>query len=197
MNTQTANLGIDLDNTFARFTDAMRAFVAESSGLTTEETARILPDPQTYDLDPWDWTKTAYTGFKDAFLAAEKNNLYADMKAQPGAASAVRRLQENGYRITVITARKQAFADETRRALQTWGFTPDEVVFSNDKHLFSRKMGGSIDAFFDDAPSHLQKFTSNGIPAVAFHNTYNTDVDAAARIRSWSEAQDAVRTLGL
>lgn len=189
-NTQTMTLGIDLDNTVARFTCSMREFVARTSGITdADEIARILPDPQTYDLDPWNWEETAYAGFMDAFRTAERaGGLYSGMKAHTGAANALRTIQDAGHRLVVITARDAQWEGETTAALSRWGLSVDKMIFSNDKHLHSTVLGGDIDCFIDDSPGHLAKFDNHGIDTIAFHNTYNADSEATARIRRWDQA---------
>lgn len=188
-NVSTKTVGLDLDNTAAKFSVAMREFVSAHAGFTPAQTKKHLPEPTTYDLDPWNWKAAGFENFMDAFTTAENaGGLYANMEAHPGAAKAIRAIQDAGHRVVVITARNSRWADETNSSLQRWGVTPDEVIFSNDKHLYHTSNGGDIEIFMDDSPSHLKKFADRGIDAIAFHNEYNVDSVATARIKHWKEA---------
>lgn len=187
--TKTATLGLDLDNTFADFTGAMRDFVADAAGVTDEGVkSSMLPTPDGYSMENWNWRMTPFTGFLDAFYAAEETgDLYRTMRAHEGAVEAVRAIQDNGFSVEVVTARKSKFEGETREAMDRWGLDVEKIVFTDDKYAYP------ADIFIDDAPSHLEKFGVRNIPAIAYTNLYNAHLNDAelgiyGRITHWNDA---------
>lgn len=185
-------IGLDLDNTFGDFTDALRQFVAKSSKFTPEQTQAYLPEPNGYSMENWHWDKTVFSGFLGAFKMAERNGgLYSNMAAFDGATESIRHIRNRfDASIHVVTARSDLFAEETQSALKTWGIHDivDKVTFTNTKHVYP------ADVFIDDAPSHLESFSERGIPAVAFHQLYNVESPAKARISTWRDSVQAIGT---
>lgn len=183
-------IGLDLDNTFSDFSGAMRNFIAYTAGITEKDVIdSIMPAPTGYSMENWSWEHTPFTGFLDAFMAAEETgNLYSTMEVFDGAPEAISQLSLLDYDVHVVTARKPAFEDETRQALESWGVDNiAKMVFTNEKYNYP------ADIFIDDAPSHLTAFGERNIPAIAFTNGYNAHFDDSemglyGRIDNWSNA---------
>lgn len=185
-------VGLDLDNTFADFSGAMRKFIAETAAITEADVINaIMPDPTGYSMENWIWCHTPFSGFQDAFVAAEETGkLYSSMEVFPGAVEALSELSALDYDVHVVTARRPAFEAETREALEIWGVPHmDNLTFTNEKYNYP------ADIFIDDAPSHLSAFGERNIPSIAFTNAYNanlndSEVGIYGRIHTWDDAVD-------
>lgn len=86
------------------------------------------------------------------FTDYEGDGLYACLPALPNALKAMNLFKRMGYKIVVITARKEQFRRATEMNAWNQNFPIDEVVFSSDKVGSLRELNKryNIKAFCDD-----------------------------------------------
>lgn len=181
-------ISLDLDNTVSDFSGGMRKHVAEKSGLCVASSWEVMPEPSTYSMDNWDWSRTVFEGFLDAFDSAEKHGIYRTMELiDHNALKAVERIRAQGHEVHAVTARPQKWNAETKEAIERWGLKVDKLVHVDAKHKYA------ADIYIDDAEYQLDRFRKHGIAGIVFTNKYNEHMtDVAGRVNSWAHADRVV-----
>lgn len=168
---------VDVDNVLADYTEGLRRFVRRTAG----PDAYPCPDPVEYDFSlTGGWP---FSGSPQSFLAwhrlAVSHGLYAGLDPLPGAAEAVTRLRDAGYRIAVSTTRGDD-GDETRIWLDRHGIPYDTLHHG-------AKTDVRFDVLIDDRPATLR--TCERLPGLLLHPdaAYCTGAPGIT-YQSWDEA---------
>lgn len=175
-------LGIDIDNTVARFAELadrqMRAYAAVN-GITLAGA----------DFTKWDWYREYQDGrrwWNRFWEECRTHKLLRFVDPIPGAREALHHLRLNGHDITFITARKDTYADDT----QVWvhnvlGMFP--VVHSRDKTVID------ADIWVDDSPGQIRHLSEAGKTAVVYKQPWNRDLWLShPSVASWGEFVEAL-----
>lgn len=181
-------ISLDLDNTVSDFSGGMRRHIAAKSGLSVESSWEIMPEPNTYSMDNWDWSRTVFNGFLDAFDSAERHGIYGNMEfIDHNALNAVQRIRNLGHEVHAVTARPQKWNAETKASMKRWGLKVDKLVHVDAKHKYG------ADIYIDDAEYQLERFHQHGIAGIVFTNRYNEHLkNVAGRVNSWAHADRVV-----
>jgi len=172
---QTQQAAVQVYNEFlkrsVRLEDVTTFYLDEAYGLTPKEGARL-------------WRKL-------------EPKIYRLGVPLENAAEALNELAQEGHEIFFITARPgmKHITEITKEWLLKYRFpfNGDNLFMgSQDKAAVSKKL--SIELFFEDAPFHLDRLTSAGVPTVIVDAVYNRNYPKPLpRIRSWREGVELVR----
>ena len=173
-NTMTAALAIDLDGVCADFVAGLRPLAARRLGVPPDQ----LADPRHYDLRCW--------GLADGgWDTLDRSGLYRQLRPIVSAATTIRRLRHQGWRIRLVTARcaqepnPPQIAADTIEWLQHHRFVWDDLCFTADKRAVA------ADMYIDDNPSDVMALRAAGRGVVIYNQPYNQQVDGP-RLPSWT-----------
>lgn len=193
----TKTIGLDLDNTYADFTGALREFASIGRNLSQEEALELMPNPQEYNSDIWNLEGTEHESFYAAFKAAEKQGLYSSMKPLPNAEKACGHLVADGYRFVAVTSRPEQHRAETSQWLEQHAPFVEALVHTDDKFELHRTYGGSVDIFIDDAPKQIEQMAHKDVPLIVFSQLYNEGYEKVEarrnRADNWMQVPWAVQ----
>lgn len=192
-------IGLDLDNTYADFTGAVRDFASIGRNLSEEEALELMPNPQEYNTDSWNLEGTEYEGFYAAFKAAEAQGLYSSMKPFAGAEKACELLVKDGYKFIAVTSRSEEFRTETSQWLEQHASFMDAeaLVHTDDKYKLHTDWDGPVDIFVDDAPKQIEMMEYKDVPLIVFNQLYNEHYEKIEsrrnRALNWGQVSWAVQ----
>ena len=171
-------IAIDIDGVCADFVAGLRPLAARRLGVPPDQ----LADPQHYDLRCW--------GLADGgWDTLDRSGLYRQLPPIGAAATTIRRLHEQGWRIRFVTARCAHEPDRNRVAADTveWlgqhQFRWDDLCFTTDKGAVA------ADIYIDDSPTEILRLRDTGRAAVVYDQPYNQRVDGP-RLPSWAAITD-------
>jgi 5'(3')-deoxyribonucleotidase len=181
-------LGVDLDGVVADFYGGLRPVAAEWLEVPIES----LTTKVSYGLP--EWKLDAAPGGYDALhkFAVTQRELFLNLKPIPGAASALRRLSEQGVRIRIITHRLfiKYFHETAVRQTVEWLDRHDipywDLCFMKDKAAVG------ADLYIEDAPSNVEALRKDGHQAIVFTNSTNSATDPP-RANNWQEVISMVQ----
>ncbi|PWG65622.1 5' nucleotidase, NT5C type [Bifidobacterium callitrichidarum] len=171
---------IDIDNTIADYTDALRMFIRQCG---RDANDYPCPNPIAYDF-----SKTAgwpFTGDLKSFLWWHKravgDGLYYNEQPYEGAVEAIQTLHETGWRIIISTSRK----DDTRGTTARW-LKANNIPY--DGLHFGDKTDIRFNVLIDDKPDVLET-VFNTYDALILHpnHEYCKDIKGTVAFDSWSE----------
>lgn len=123
----------------------------------------------------------------------EEPGFYRDLKPYPGAVDGIKLLHDLGHKVFMVsaapTSSPTAAADKIAWCKEYLPFLmkyPANVVFTHHKWLLNG------DIIFDDYQFNLKTF--DGL-RVVMDAPYNKDADAEARVKSWAEFVEYVRSI--
>ena len=174
-------LGVDLDGVCADFYARMREIAAEwlEVGLET------LTTDVSYGLEEWGIRDEDHYRQLHRFAVTQRD-LFETCVPIRGAATTLRRLSDEGYRIRIITHRlfinffHEASVRQTIRWLDKHGIPYRDLCFMGEKDQVG------ADLYIDDSPDNLAALRAAGHLAICFANSANKQVEAP-RARTWDE----------
>lgn len=180
-------LGVDLDGVCADFYGRMREIAAEwlEVGLET------LTTDVSYGLTEWGIRDDEHYRQLHRFAVTQRD-LFESCPPIKGAATTLRRLSDEGYRIRIITHRlfinffHEASVRQTIRWLDKHGIPYRDLCFMGEKDQVG------ADLYIDDSPANIAALRAAGHTAICFANSANKHV-AAPRARKWDEVYALIR----
>lgn len=180
-------IGVDLDGVCADFYARMREIAAE---WFERDIAELTLSPQ-YGLNEW--------GVRDAEhykqlhrFAVTQRNLFETCPKIPGAATTLRKLSDEGYRLRIITHRlfidffHEAAVTQTVRWLESHGVPYRDLCFMKEKDQVG------ADVYIDDSPDNIRALRKAGHYAIVFANSTNADL-ADPRAKSWDDVYALIK----
>ena len=180
-------LGVDLDGVCADFYARMREIAAEwlEVGLET------LTTDVSYGLEEWGIRDEDHYRQLHRFAVTQRD-LFETCVPIRGAATTLRRLSDEGYRIRIITHRlfinffHEASVRQTIRWLDKHGIPYRDLCFMGEKDQVG------ADLYIDDSPDNLAALRAAGHLAICFANSANKQVEAP-RARTWDEVYQLIQ----
>lgn len=126
-------------------------------------------------------------------MAALSDRFELEMTISPGpvagAAEAVRRLQQEGNRLVVVTARPPRLQELTRAWLQYHGMQVDNLHFLEGGSKVPVARSEGLDLIVEDTPRNALALAEAEVPVLLFDALYNRDVDhpLIVRCNGWQE----------
>jgi len=180
-------IGVDLDGVCADFYSRMREIAAEwlEVGLET------LTTDVSYGLEEWGIRDEDHYRQLHRFAVTQRG-LFETCPPIKGAATTLRRLSDEGYRIRVITHRlfinffHEASVRQTIRWLDKHGVPYRDLCFMGEKDQVG------ADVYIDDSPQNIDSLRGAGHYAICFANSANKGIEAP-RARKWEEVYQLIR----
>jgi len=180
-------LGVDLDGVCADFYGRMREIAAEwlEVGLET------LTTDVSYGLTEWGIRDEDHYRQLHRFAVTQRD-LFETCVPIKGAATTLRRLSDEGYRIRIITHRlfinffHEASVRQTIRWLDKHGIPYRDLCFMGEKDQVG------ADLYIDDSPVNIDALRRAGHFAICFANSANKQVEAP-RARKWDEVYTLIK----
>lgn len=180
-------LGVDLDGVCADFYARMREIAAEwlEVGLET------LTTDVSYGLTEWGIRDEDHYRQLHRFAVTQRD-LFETCAPIKGAATTLRRLSDEGYRIRIITHRlfinffHEASVRQTIRWLDKHGIPYRDLCFMGEKDQVG------ADVYIDDSPGNIAGLRAAGHFAICFANSANKSI-AAPRARKWDEVYTLIK----
>jgi 5'(3')-deoxyribonucleotidase len=180
-------LGVDLDGVCADFYARMREIAAEwlEVGLET------LTTDVSYGLAEWEIRDEDHYRQLHRFAVTQRD-LFETCAPIKGAATTLRRLSDEGYRIRIITHRlfinffHEASVRQTIRWLDKHGVPYRDLCFMGEKDQVG------ADLYIDDSPANIDALRGAGHFAICFANSANKQVEAP-RARKWDEVYTLIK----
>jgi 5'(3')-deoxyribonucleotidase len=125
-------------------------------------------------------------------FAVTQRDLFETCVPIKGAATTLRRLSDEGYRIRIITHRlfinffHEASVRQTIRWLDKHGVPYRDLCFMGEKDQVG------ADVYIDDSPDNIAALRAAGHYAICFANSANKGIEAP-RARKWDEVYALIR----
>ncbi len=176
-------LGVDLDGVCVDFYGKLREIAADWLERPIDE----LTPEVTYGLPEWGLDPMGgYT--KLHRYAVTQRGLFLAAPPIPGAPAALRRLNEAGIRIRVITNRLFIKYFHEQAVQQTIRWLDAHGIPYWDLCLLPDKAAVGADLYVDDTPENIDALRKKGLNAIVFSNSTNRDV-APPRANDWDELE--------
>jgi 5'(3')-deoxyribonucleotidase len=180
-------IGVDLDGVCADFYARMREIASEwlEVGLET------LTTDVSYGLGEWGIRDEDHYRQLHRFAVTQRD-LFETCPAIRGAATTLRRLSDEGYRIRIITHRlfinffHEASVRQTIRWLDKHGVPYRDLCFMGEKDQVG------ADVYIDDSPDNITALRAAGHYAICFANSANKGIEPP-RARKWEEVYQLIR----
>ena len=180
-------LGVDLDGVCADFYARMREIAAE----WLEVDLSSLTKDVSYGLTEWGIRDEDHYRQLHRFAVTQRD-LFETCAPIKGAATTLRRLSDEGYRIRIITHRlfinffHEASVRQTIRWLDKHGVPYRDLCFMGEKDQVG------ADVYIDDSPDNLTALRAAGHYAICFANSANKGIEAP-RARKWEEVYTLIK----
>jgi len=180
-------LGVDLDGVCADFYARMREIAAE----WLEVELSSLTKDVSYGLTEWGIRDEDHYRQLHRFAVTQRD-LFETCVPIKGAATTLRRLSDEGYRIRIITHRlfinffHEASVRQTIRWLDKHGIPYRDLCFMGEKDQVG------ADVYIDDSPDNIAALRAAGHYAICFANSANKGIEAP-RARKWEEVYALIR----
>ena len=180
-------LGVDLDGVCADFYARMREIAAE----WLEVELSSLTKDVSYGLTEWGIRDEDHYRQLHRFAVTQRD-LFETCVPIKGAATTLRRLSDEGYRIRIITHRlfinffHEASVRQTIRWLDKHGVPYRDLCFMGEKDQVG------ADVYIDDSPDNIAALRAAGHYAICFANSANKGIEAP-RARKWEEVYQLIR----
>lgn len=132
------------------------------------------------------------------FCRTVVENLLKTVSIKHGAKEIIKKLQDEGNEIILITARDyeefSAPYDITRQFLKDNNISYNKLYIGiKEKGRFCRE--NNIDVLIDDSITHCRSAKENNIPHLLLDNTFNRDVQGLDRVYGWYDTYNALQNL--
>jgi 5'(3')-deoxyribonucleotidase len=180
-------LGVDLDGVCADFYARMREIAAE----WLEVDLSSLTKDVSYGLTEWGIRDEDHYRQLHRFAVTQRD-LFETCVPIKGAATTLRRLSDEGYRIRIITHRlfinffHEASVRQTIRWLDKHGVPYRDLCFMGEKDQVG------ADVYIDDSPDNIAALRAAGQYAICFANSANKGIEAP-RARKWEEVYSLIK----
>ena len=179
------NIGIDIDGVLQ---DTEQWFEAFANIYDYEIGGKGIVNPESYKFTgKYDWTEEQFMDCLDKYLYMCMENA----QIMPGAKEILAKLQAEGHKLFVITARGINFEREEAIALK---FLDKLGVKFESVHFKSRDkvvpcVDNQIDYMIDDAPFNIENLSNNGVKCLYFRSSIAKDINHpnVTDVYNWGE----------
>lgn len=185
-------IGIDIDDTI---TNSYKEIFEQIGKYYNVDSYYLIEEGYKYEDVSKD--ELNFPGY-NKFCRTVVENLLKTVSIKHGAKEMIKKLQEEGNEIILITARDyEEFSspyDLTKQFLKDNNICYDKLyVGIKEKGRFCKENG--IDVLVDDSITHCKSAKENNIPHLLLDNTFNRDIKELDRVYGWYDAYNALQTL--
>jgi 5'-nucleotidase len=178
-------LGVDLDGVCGDYTGALRAVVAERTGVDPA----ALPLERSWDFSEWRLSPAEFAEHHRA--AVLEHRIFRTMPAMPGAAETLWRLSDAGVWIRIITHRLFVNWGHATAVADTVDWLDAVGIPYRDLCFLGAKPQVEANCYVDDAPHNVVALRETGARVIVFDQPYNRGV-AGPRAADWAEVENLV-----
>lgn len=183
------NIGIDIDDTIVNTYDTFIKLVCMKYGLDYPE---LISKKMEYN-DLCDKLKNYNEYTKDLFSILVKS-----VELKENVVEVFKKLQEDGHKIILITARNYEEYDDPYN--QTYEYlTKNNIPFDKIIVNIEKKdkvcLDEKIDLFIDDSTNHCRDVSQVGINTLQFSALFNEKVKEFPKVYSWNQVYNIIKCL--
>ena len=182
------NIGIDIDGVLTNLEREMTDFATK---LCVEEGWPIEINLGEYlETKAFNWTEEQVEKFWNKYWI----KYVTETKAKEFASEVIEKLQQEGNKIYLITARDETgmppeyygkIQQLTKDWLKSQNIKYEELIFAKDKEKLQRCLENGVTVMIEDSPSNIQ-YISNKIKVIKFDCQYNKGVNGENVITAYS-----------
>ncbi len=182
-------IGIDIDNVISNFNEELlKAYIEHDKEL--RNTGIINKNAPYIRNGMFDWTDEE----EKTFYKENIERIAINLKAIEGASKYIKKLQEDGHIIYIISGRDNGeYSDPYKMTidwLKKYDIVYDKLFLVDDYNSHSKTeicLEHNVDVMIDDSKRMCKDIKDNGIRALLMDTPYNRDTNEFERVNSWEE----------
>ncbi len=182
-------IGIDIDNVISNFNEELlKAYIEHDKEL--RNTGIINKNAPYIRNGMFDWTDEE----EKTFYKENIERIAINLKAIEGASKYIKKLQEDGHIIYIISGRDNGeYSDPYKMTidwLKKYDIVYDKLFLVDAYNSHSKTeicLEHNVDVMIDDSKRMCKDIKDNGIRALLMDTPYNRDTNEFERVNSWEE----------
>jgi len=185
-------IGLDIDNTIAKYTKGLVNSIAEQLNVTDHEAHQLAYG------DPVDYAMSNWPGFPEAFhnfhTTAVENGLYRNLEVIERASEFLWKLSDEGHHIRIITSRFVQHGQNSKVVRDTGIWLDDNKIPYRDIMFTNMKADIHCDVYVDDSPKNIEILNAAGKEVIIFDASYNLEIPGK-HAADWKTAYKLIQEL--
>ncbi len=184
-------IGIDMDDTIC----STNELIIEVADKYDKE---VLGGTGIKDINAYEFTEMMgwEKDMKGKFFADRLEYIMDNAPIKEGAREVINRLHDNGWKVLIISFRKDKYLSNPFKLTKDWLERNDvhyDKIFVNTGTKTDECIENNVTLFVDDKESHCEDVSSAGIDVLLFTNAYNHDENRFKRVDNWYQIEDYIK----
>ena len=184
-------IGIDMDDTIC----STNELIIEVADKYDKE---VLGGTGIKDINAYEFTEMMgwEKDMKGKFFADRLEYIMDNAPIKEGAREVINRLHDNGWKVLIISFRKDKYLSDPFKLTKDWLDRNDvhyDKIFVNTGTKTDECIENNVTLFIDDKESHCEDVSSEGIDVLLFTNAYNHDEKRFKRVDNWYQIEDYIK----
>lgn len=184
-------IGIDMDDTIC----STNELIIEVADKYDKE---VLGGTGIKDINAYEFTEMMgwEKDMKGKFFADRLEYIMDNAPIKEGAREVINRLHDNGWKVLIISFRKDKYLSNPFKLTKDWLDRNDvhyDKIFVNTGTKTDECIENNVTLFVDDKESHCEDVSSTGIDVLLFTNAYNHDEKRFKRVDNWYQIEDYIK----
>ena len=184
-------IGIDMDDTIC----STNELIIEVADKYDKE---VLGGTGIKDINAYEFTEMMgwEKDMKGKFFADCLEYIMDNAPIKEGAREVINRLHDNGWKVLIISFRKDKYLSNPFKLTKDWLDRNDvhyDKIFVNTGTKTDECIENNVTLFVDDKESHCEDVSSTGIDVLLFTNAYNHDEKRFKRVDNWYQIEDYIK----
>ncbi len=184
-------IGIDMDDTIC----STNELIIEVADKYDKE---VLGGTGIKDVNAYEFTEMMgwEKDMKGKFFADRLEYIMDNAPIKEGAREVINRLHDNGWKVLIISFRKDKYLSDPFKLTKDWLDRNDvhyDKIFVNTGTKTDECIENNVTLFVDDKESHCEDVSSEGIDVLLFTNAYNHDEKRFKRVDNWYQIEDYIK----
>lgn len=184
-------IGIDMDDTIC----STNELIIEVADKYDKE---VLGGTGIKDINAYEFTEMMgwEKDMKGKFFADRLEYIMDNAPIKEGAREVINRLHDNGWKVLIISFRKDKYLSDPFKLTKDWLDRNDvhyDKIFVNTGTKTDECIENNVTLFVDDKESHCEDVSSEGIDVLLFTNAYNHDEKRFKRVDNWYQIEDYIK----
>lgn len=184
-------LGIDMDDTIC----STNELIIEVADQYDKE---VLGGTGVKDINAYEFTEMMGwpKEMKGKFFADRLEYIMSHSPIKEGAREVINRLHDNGWKIVIISFRKDKYLTDPYKLTIDWLKENDikyDKVFVNTGTKEDECVENNVTLFIDDKESHCEDVSNAGVDVLLFTNAYNHEESRFDRVDNWYQVEDYIK----
>lgn len=184
-------IGIDMDDTIC----STNELIIEVADQYDKE---VLGGTGVKDINAYEFTEMMgwEKEMKGKFFADRLEYIMDNAPIKEGAREVINRLHDNGWKVLIISFRKDKYLSNPFKLTKDWLDRNDihyDKIFVNTGTKTDECVENNVTLFIDDKESHCEDVSTAGIDVLLFTNAYNHDEKRFNRVDNWYQIEDYIK----